>query len=149
MPQTQPDFLNGTSSPLFNDTRQRSLWRINGALVDAVTALDSILGAVSSSSGVAASWLPFVKTVAASGTPEVLGAAGTTFRWITFFGYYAEGSANTQIVWIRQTAAAPGIPLNVGGVLGWEAKGGETYNLADFWIKVGVNGEGVLYAYGS
>ena len=143
MPQTQPDFLSSTSSPAFNDTRQRSLWRINGALVDILNALDS------EASGAAADWQPGLLNVTASATPEVVGGAGTTFRTITFWGQKAEGTDNGADVFIRRTQNGTGIELNPGLWLTFTARAGETFNLADFWVKVGVNAEGVLYAYSS
>ncbi len=88
------------------------------------------------------------KTVAASATPEVL-AASTQAKWITIqayrsnTGYVAIGGNNV----VNASAVAgtgSGVSLAAGDIYTMPID-----NLADVWLAVSVNGEGVRYTYGS
>lgn len=88
------------------------------------------------------------KNVAATGTPEALANQSI----ITSFLRIKAKIANTQPVLIGDSAAqdyqlAPGAELNLSEIL--SKSGADEVNLADIYVKVGVNGEGVTVLYGT
>ncbi|MFQ5589548.1 MAG: hypothetical protein ACE5HE_00155 [Phycisphaerae bacterium] len=143
MPITEPAFLSEKSSPKNNDWRNKSLWKINGALVDILNALDAGANATGGT------WNIGVLNPAATPTAEQPGTAATTFRTITFFGQKSEGTNNGGDIFIRRTQNGTGIEVSPGNWMTFTAKRNETLNLADFWVKIGTAGDGTIYAYQS
>jgi len=141
MALTQPEFYSEGSTPKFNDPPYKIYQKILGAIRDLVLVFDP------TASGGTDTPKTLLKTVADSGTPEVLGAAGTTLWTITLFGQKAEGTNNAGKVYVRPPGGAPGVEIAPGDYMTWTAKAGRTLNLADFTIKVDTNNDGVLAAY--
>lgn len=88
------------------------------------------------------------KNVAATGTAEPL-MPNTT---ITSFLRIKAKIANTQPVLIGDSSAqdyqlAPGAELNLSEIL--SKSGVDEVNMAEIYVKVGVNGEGVTILYGT
>lgn len=89
---------------------------------------------------------PFTKTVAATGTPEALGADTVEFTTITFVGKKAARTSNTSTVYVQFVSSndAPGIPITSGDVKTVNAPTGKVFNASQFYIDVETNGDGVL-----
>jgi hypothetical protein len=90
-----------------------------------------------------------VKTVASTGTPEVVGTNATTFKSITFLPYNAARALNTGRVWIQFTSTNgdEGIPLGntEGNSITFTAPEGKHYDLSQFYVDVETNADGVMY----
>lgn len=89
---------------------------------------------------------PIIKTVAATGTPEVLGASTIKFSSVTFIGYKAARTINTGQVWIQSvvTDGASGFPIPAGGSVTYTAPHGTYFDASMFFIDVETNGDGVV-----
>lgn len=87
------------------------------------------------------------KTVAAAGTRERLAASRTVADWVIVQALVA----NTNPVFVGGSTVAPtsGIRLASGDAYQFPPIGqGPAYNLADIWVDVTTNGEGVQFLYG-
>jgi hypothetical protein len=91
------------------------------------------------------------KTVAATGTPERLYAtAGVKlFRQAIIMGCKAAQTDNTADAYLGMTATngTQAFPVRAGGQSVIEAPDGVQFDFYDFYLDVGVNGEGVQIWY--
>jgi len=91
-----------------------------------------------------------IKTVSATGTPEVLGSVSTRFHSVAFQGLKAARTDNTGTVWIQpgsgnDTAA---MKLEPGDVISFTADAPDDYFTADqFYIDVETAADGVVALY--
>lgn len=108
-------------------------------------ALKAVAGANASTT--ALTWTQATKTVAASGTPEVMAASSTLCDSVLLEGKNARGTNNTGNVWIGATSAndtqllmiAPGERLTLA------APAGKKLDLNLIYIDVATNADGVIY----
>lgn len=89
------------------------------------------------------------KTVAATGTPEALVADETPAQWVEMIAQKDQGSANTGSIWYGPSSAdATNTRLMAtGAVARIDAPAGQKINLADIFIDVATNGDGVTFTY--
>jgi len=94
------------------------------------------------------------KTVAASGTPEALGASTVRMSGMEFIAEKAVGTANTGSVTIQVIDTSTGVltdakVLAASDVWSWPMPTWEAgyYRASDFTIKVATNGDGVRVIY--
>ena len=90
---------------------------------------------------------PGAKTAAATGTPARITTTAQWFRKASIYGKATvQGAANTDKVWIGVSSVdgENAIEVLAGGEVIIEAPEGGRYNLADFYVDVAVNGEGVV-----
>ena len=99
-----------------------------------------------------------VKTVAATGTPEVLGTAFQRFKGIVFYGGKGTaGTANTSTAYIQLRAlSADGTPGDwvdampvpsagySAGITVSDAIVSSVYNASQIRVRIGTNGDGVV-----
>ena len=88
-----------------------------------------------------------IKTVAASGTPEALGAS-QRMQGLTFFAYKAAATVNTGAITIQIDGVDAWV-MEAGSVYNWPSPPYEAgyYLASDFTIKVATNGDGVVAVY--
>lgn len=91
------------------------------------------------------------KTVAATGTPERLVATAGTylFQFAVLFGKKAPRTDNTSDAYVGVTATDDTQPylIPVGLTVSIEAPEGMLFDLYDFYLDVGTNGDGVVIWY--
>lgn len=89
------------------------------------------------------------KTVAASGTPEALAAAGSFFSRAILIGKKAARTNNTGIVYlgIGSTNDTQAWEIAAGAVLTLEAPMGQRWDLNDWCLDVATNGDGLVIIY--
>jgi hypothetical protein len=90
-----------------------------------------------------------IKTVAATGTPEVLAADGTFFTSATIIAKKAARTANTGTVYLglSSTNDAQPRPLEPGEEVVIKAPTNQKYDLNDLYLDVTTNGDGVVIWY--
>lgn len=90
-----------------------------------------------------------IKTVASSGTPEALAATATYFRKATIIAKKAGRTPNGGIVYLGVTSTNDTQPfaLAIDQVIQINAVAGTALNLANFYLDVATNGDGVIIWY--
>lgn len=90
-----------------------------------------------------------IKTVAASGTPEVIASEFTQFSHATFIGLKAERTANAGRVYLGVTSTnnTQPITLDPSEIKSISAPPGVLYSLHDWYVDVVTNGDGVVVIY--
>ena len=91
----------------------------------------------------------FVKTVAATGTPEALAADGTFFRTAIFRGNKATRTPNVTVAYLGVTATddEQSIILSPGEEVTITAPPGQKYDLNDWYLDVTTAADGVVVVY--
>lgn len=90
-----------------------------------------------------------VKTVAATGTPEAVSATAIWVKKATFLGKKAFRTDNTSTCFLGTSSTNDEQPfqLPAGGEVAISAAEGCEFNLADWYIDVGTNADGVVCIY--
>ena len=90
-----------------------------------------------------------IKTVAASGTPEVITDTPTYFSYAIFLGERAVRTANTGIVYLGVTSGNDTQPLaiNPGQTLSLSAPIGMEFDLNKWYLDVATNSDGIIVIY--
>ena len=86
------------------------------------------------------------KTVAATGTPEALAASSTLFQSLTITANKSAQTANTSSSYLG-SATSQDTPIAPGENITINAPEGKRMDLADWYLKVGTNGDGVRGQY--
>ena len=86
------------------------------------------------------------ETIAATGTPEALASSETLFQSATLVGNSADRTANTSTAYLGSSTNQE-IPIGPGQVFNLVAPEGKRLNLADWFLRVGTNGDGVRGVY--
>jgi hypothetical protein len=111
------------------------------------------MGAVTIRSEIAK--LPFatpyslIKTVAATGTPELVSAISLPFTQAIFVGNKAARTANTGIVYlgVQATDDAQFVAIGIGATLTITAPVGQKLNLNQFYLDVATAADGVCVMF--
>lgn len=99
---------------------------------------------------IAATPVQILKTSTAAAAPVALTAAQTYFRKAIVYGVNTlAGVANTGSVYIGPSATASQQPIEIapGAEYVLEPPNGAKWNLADWYLDVGTNGDGVVVIY--
>ena len=89
-----------------------------------------------------AALLDINKTVTSTATPEALAGSRTLFQSVTISGNKAAQTANTSTAYLG-SATSQDIPIAPGEIIQIIAPEGKQLDLADFFLDVGTNGDGV------
>lgn len=120
------------------------------AQVDAVTSVVSSAISNEITTCIAATPSQLLKTMLAADAPSPLAAVQTYFRKAIVYGVNTlAGVANTGSVYIGPSAAANQQPIEIapGAEYVLEPPNGAKWNLADWYLDVGTNGDGVVVIY--
>lgn len=94
-------------------------------------------------------WL--VKTVAATGTPEALSASSLRCTKVTIQGQKSFRTDNTSDAWLgftgQEADGDQGYRIAPGTVHTWLAPEGACYDLSEWYLDVGTNGDGAVVYY--
>lgn len=91
----------------------------------------------------------FVKTVADTGTPEAITSTNLKCSSVTLLGIKAARTANAGTVYVGWTSANDSqfFPITASGEIVINAGDGRTINLAEIYVDVLNNGDGVGVYY--
>lgn len=90
-----------------------------------------------------------IKTVAATGTPEQLTSTETYARSMTVWGKKAAQTNNTSVCYIGRASGngTQSIEIPIGEPVVIKGPEGTKFDLSDWYIDVGTNGDGVVVWY--